>query len=217
MAEMFRGIRGVVIVFVVVGVIAYLLSGSGPSNTPSHAGSAQTSAAPTTTPAATPAQQTHKEGEPILVGYTGYGVWRSWWSSRLTADSLLNKPPNAKYLFVVISVANQDNKARDIPPFQLVDDQGAEYDADARGMMLSGAIGPLESLNPSVSKMGFVVFDVPTDKHYRLKLSGGYWSGDSTFVTLDPAPKMPKNPLEKLEHFMAQHDKAKSFSEDRHD
>lgn len=212
MADMFSGIRGVTIVFLVTGVIVYMLSGKSASNAPSAAGAAHTPE-----PASPPEQTTHREGEPILVGYTGYGVWRSWWSSRLSANSFLDQPPNAKYLFVLLSVVNQDNKARDIPPFQLVDDQGAEYDADARGYMVPGSIGLIESLNPSVSKVGFVVFDVPPDKNYRLKLSGGYWSGESTFVKLEPAPKMPKNPLEKLEHLVAKRDKARAVSESKPD
>ena len=121
----------------------------------------------------------------------------------MTGDSFLNQVPNAKYLFVNLSVVNNDTKARVIPPFKLVDDQGAEYEADARGFLLSGSIGLLESLNPSVGRLGFVVFDVPPDKNYRLELSGGFWSKESAFVKLEPAPSMPKNPLERLERLRA--------------
>ena len=151
----------------------------------------------------------HREGEPVLVGYTGYGVWSSWWSPQLTADKFLDQAPNAKYLFVALTVLNNDTKARDIPPLKLVDDQGAEYDADSRGYLLPGSLGLIESLNPSVHKLGFIVFDVPPDKNYRLELSGGFWSKESAFVKLEPAPSMPKDPFEKLERLIAKRDTSK--------
>jgi hypothetical protein len=159
--------------------------------------------------AAAPGSDTRAEGEQFLVGYTGYGVWRSWWSPRLTANTFLDQPPNAKYLFVLLSVFNNDNKARDVPPFKLVDENGAEYDADARGYMLPGSIGLIETLNPSVTKVGFVVFDVPPERHYRLVLSGGFWSKENAFVKLDPASKMPADPADRLKRLIAKRDAAK--------
>ena len=90
------------------------------------------------------------------------------------------------YLFVDLSVRNNDKKARMVPPFKLVDDSGAEYQASSNGWAVQGSIGLLESLNPSVSKQGFVIFDVPQNRNYRLKLSGGYWAADDAFVQLTP-------------------------------
>ena len=51
--------------------------------------------------------------------------------------------------------------------------------------MLDGSIGILDDLNPSVSKQGFVVFDVPRNHTYRLKVSGGFWSGESALIKLE--------------------------------
>src|ERR1700761_6395800 len=135
MPSILSGTRGVVIVAFVAGGIVYVLSGSfasGPSST--SGASFPSSAQPKV--AAEPNSDTHNEGDQFLVGYTGYAVWRSWWSPRLTADKFLDQAPNAKYLFVALSVLNNDTKARDVPPFQLVDEGGAEYDADARGYMM---------------------------------------------------------------------------------
>jgi hypothetical protein len=203
MAGLLGGVRGLVIVSVVAGGVVYALGGF-PTSGPASTGTAPSASSAQTTQATTePGSDTHKEGDQFLVGYTGYAVWRSWWSTRLTTNRFLNQPPNAKYLFVALSVLNNDTKARDVPPFKLVDEQGAEYDADARGYMLPGSIGLIETLNPSVSKLGFVVFDVPPDKHYRLKLSGGFWSAEDAFVILEPAPSMPKHPLERLERLAA--------------
>jgi len=127
-----------------------------------------------------------EEGETVGVGYTSYAVWRSWWSNQLSDNQYLNEPPNASYLFVELTVRNNDTKARMVPPFKLVDENGAEYEASSNGWAVEGSIGVLESLNPSVSKQGFVVFDVPRGRDYRLEISGGYWSSDEAFIKLDP-------------------------------
>jgi hypothetical protein len=131
-------------------------------------------------------KKVYKEGETVNVGYTSYAVWGSWWSSRLSNNQFLDERPNALYLFVDLTVRNNDKKARMVPPFKLVDETGAEYEASSNAWSVDGSIGIIESLNPSVSKQGFVVFDVPKERNYRLKLSGGYWSGEDTYVQLNP-------------------------------
>jgi Domain of unknown function (DUF4352) len=92
------------------------------------------------------------------------------------------------YLFVDLTVSNNDNQARTIPPFKLVDENGSEYESSGIGWAADGAIGLIEDLNPSVSKRGLVVFDVPQERKYQMKLSGGYWSGKYANVELQPAP-----------------------------
>ncbi|MCD4728233.1 MAG: DUF4352 domain-containing protein [Pirellulales bacterium] len=128
----------------------------------------------------------YDEGETVRVGYTTYAVWRSWWSNQLSENPLLNQRPNAMYLFVELTVRNNDKKARMVSPFTLIDDSGAEYEASSNGWAVEGSIGLFDSLNPSVSKQGFVIFDVPQNRNYRLKLSGGYWSLQDAFVQLTP-------------------------------
>ena len=73
-----------------------------------------------------------------------------------------------------------------VPPFKLVDEDGAEYDSSAGGTMIKNPIGVLQSLNPSVTKQDLVVFDVPQNHQYRLKVSGGYWSAEDGFIRIDP-------------------------------
>ena len=92
---------------------------------------------------------------------------------------------DAKFLTVWLSVENRDTKERIIPPFTLIDDSGAEYTA-SNGVLVEGAIGTLHSLNPNVSKSGFIFFDVPQGRRYRLKLSGGFWSLQDAYVRLLP-------------------------------
>jgi len=140
-------------------------------------------------PAPQPAAKAEPEkgmGETLSVGYTSYCVWRAWYSDRLSSNQFLNKRPNAKWLFLDISVRNNDRKARMVPPFKLVDENGAEYESSGEGTMIENAIGVLESLNPSVTKQGLVVFDVPQNHQYRLKVSGGYWSSEDGFIRIVP-------------------------------
>lgn len=149
-------------------------------------GKSVSSSTDSTVPSSKEAGDTYKEGETVQVGYTSYAVWRSWWSSHLSDNQFLDKKPNAMFLFVDLTVRNDDTKARTVPPFKLVDENGAEYDASADGWAVENSIGIIENLNPSVSKRGYVVFDVPPERKYRLKLSGGYWSGKYAYVELNP-------------------------------
>lgn len=123
----------------------------------------------------------YKTGESFRVGYTSYCVRRAWWSNHLSNNRFLNEPPNASYLFIEIAVRNDDTKARMIPPFTLIDQYGAEYETSSAAFAVEGNIGPLESLNPGVTKEGTIVFDVPK-KIYTLKVSGGFWSGEDALI-----------------------------------
>lgn len=128
----------------------------------------------------------YSEGTTFVVGYTGYRVSRSWWSARLSENEFLNQPPDAMYLFVEILINNADKKERMIPPFNLVDNEGREHGASTAAWAVEGSIGQLTSLNPGVTKSGFIVFDVPRKNTYKLKVSGGFWSGESAIVKLQP-------------------------------
>ena len=83
-----------------------------------------------------------------------------------------------------MTVRNDDKEARSIAPFKLVDDTGAQYETSAKAWSVEGSIGVLDSLNPGVSKQGYIVFDVPKGKHYKLAVSGGYWSSDKAVIDL---------------------------------
>jgi hypothetical protein len=126
-----------------------------------------------------------KMGEPFKIGYTSYAVWRAWWSNQLSDNQFLNQPPDASYLFIDLTIRNDDNKARTIPPFKLIDENGAEYETSSRAFAIDGGIGPLTSLNPGVKKQGVIVFDVPRERKYKLKVSGGFWSGEHALVEID--------------------------------
>lgn len=127
-----------------------------------------------------------KYAEIVNVGYTSYIVWRSLWSDRLSYDQFIDEKPDAKFLFVELTVKNNDKKARSIPPFKLIDENGAEYETTSKAWAVENSIDNLDSLNPGVEKKGVIVFDIPTGHKYKLKVSGGYWSAKYAFVQLSP-------------------------------
>lgn len=126
----------------------------------------------------------YKVGDTAHVGYTSYAVWKVFYKNRLSDNQYLNQAPDAEYLFIDLTVRNDDKKARIIAPFKLVDENGAEYETSSNAWSVDGSIGIIHSLNPGVEKRGYIVFDVPRGKHYKLKISGGYWSKDIALVDL---------------------------------
>lgn len=131
-------------------------------------------------------EKIYKEGDTVSVGYTSYAVWRSWWSKKLSDNQYLDNRPDAMFLFVELAVRNNDRKARTIPPFNLIDENGAEYEISSKAWSVDNSIGALDSLNPSVQKQGVIVFDVPANHTYKLKVSGGYWSAEDALISLSP-------------------------------
>jgi hypothetical protein len=97
----------------------------------------------------------------------------------------LKEAPTA-YLFVDLTVRNDDKKARTIPPLKLIDENGAEYETDSEAIFVEGTFGPLDSLNPGVSKQGLLVFHAPRSHTYRLQVDGGFWSSESALIKLEP-------------------------------
>lgn len=171
-----RYIGAAFLIFIILGVIGSLLNNG--TNGPT---SRSSSSSVSSESRSKPERKIYKEGETVHVGYTTYTVFQSEWPSLWSSDLQFNQRPNAMYLLVLMAVRNDDKKARMIPPFRLVDENGAEYEATGIGSM-----GILESLNPSVSKQGLVVFDVPKVHKYRLKLSDGYWSAEDAYIQLSP-------------------------------
>jgi hypothetical protein len=138
------------------------------------------------TPASTEADKIYSQGDTVNIGYTSYVAWSSYWTDRLTDNQYSHTAPDAKYLVVKVTVRNDDSKERSIPPFKLIDSAGREYSTSSNGYILDGHIGALSSLNPDVQKDGFIVFDCPPGRDYKLQVRGGYWSSDSANIELNP-------------------------------
>jgi hypothetical protein len=131
-----------------------------------------------------------KIGDTVNIGYTSYAVWRAQWSDRLSNNVFLDEKPDASFLIVDLTVRNDDKKARTIPSFKLIDENGAEYQTSNQAWRVEDSIGVFDSLNPGVSKQGKVVFDVPQGHQYQLKVSGGYWSSEATLIEIVPMKKL---------------------------
>lgn len=168
------------LIFLILGVIGSLMKDeSKKSKSPSSSKKSSVSSQSKT-------QTIYKEGDTVNIGYTSYAVWRSWWSSRLSNNQYLDSKPDAMFLFVELAIRSDDKKARSVPPFKLIDENGAEYETTSKGWAVEGSIGILDSLNPGVKKQGFIIFDVPQSHNYKLKVSGGYWSGDDALIKISP-------------------------------
>ena len=119
----------------------------------------------------------------VNLGYLSYVIGGAAWLERLP-EPYSNESPDAAFLVIVLSVTNNDNTSSNIPPFQLIDSRGAEYDTSSKSWRLKRSIRALESLNPGVTKKGVILFDIPKRTDYKLKLSGGYLSGESKVVDI---------------------------------
>jgi len=129
---------------------------------------------------------TYIAGETVHVGYTSYCVWRSWWSKKLSDNQFYGYTADAMFLVVDLTVRNDDKKERTIPGSYLFDENGAKYGISSQAACLEDSFGVFDDLNPGVSKRGLVVFDVPTNHDYRLKVSGGFWSSEYAFIAIYP-------------------------------
>ena len=134
-------------------------------------------------------QSGHATGENVKVGYMEYKVFDSWFTNQLSDKGYPTTPPDAQYLFVDLQMQNDDKEQRSVPEFKLVDENNAEYGTTDKAWGLEGSVGLFQDLNPGVSKRGLVIFDVPQNHKYKLKVSGGYWATDEAMIDLAPNTK----------------------------
>lgn len=204
-----RAIAKAVLLFlpllIIVGIVTAILIFNGdeaqvPQNTtnaPSPKPSVSVKATPVEAvqppePIPAPTPKAYILGQSVSIGYWSYRCDRAVWTGML-GNSFTAERANAAFLVLDLTVQNNDNSASTLPPLHLVDTEDRIYDESSAGMLNDGFFGPLEKLNPSVSKHGYVVFDVPRDREYKLQVSGGFESGKSELITLTP-PAKPQDP-----------------------
>ncbi len=122
-------------------------------------------------------------GQTVSVGDLCYVVNETWWSDKLSNNPLLNKKPDARFLFIHLSVRNDGNKTKTIPSFKLIDSRGREHGTSDKAWRVKDVLGS-DSLNPGVTKSGYIVFDVDEIEDYKLKITGGLWSSDYALVAV---------------------------------
>ena len=129
-------------------------------------------------------------GEKVQVGGVIYTVLDAEWTGELDPGSPTARTPTHRYLLVHLSVNNAGSKEVNLPLLNAVDSAGQEHLELSEGQGVVEWLGLLRPLNPTESKDGRIVFDIPMGA-YNLRLSDG---GDpeserTALVALPPASK----------------------------
>ncbi len=114
--------------------------------------------------------RSYSPADDVLFEGMRYRLYRFAWVS-----SIDRTQANARFLVVDLSVTNMGNRAREEyfrPLFSLVDDGQAQYEEYQHigGTDTLYAKLLFQPLNPNVEIRGPVVFDVPPDRSYRLRV-----------------------------------------------
>jgi hypothetical protein len=161
---------------------------SSPANSPVVQLSPDTSS--TTMPSPSPARKIFKTGEAVPAGYLGYKVYGSWFSDHLS-DQEAKMSPAANYLYVDLSIVNTDKKDRAIGPFKLIDDKGKEYSPSEKARRMEKSVGQIQTLGPSASKRGYLIFEGPKERRYMLEIQG-FTASEIIKIELTPASAPPR-------------------------
>ena len=71
---------------------------------------------------------------------------------------------------------------------------GRVYAMSDKAWRASGTIGAFETLNPTMTRYGKIIFDAPMDRSYSLVLSSDYQSKDRALITMRPDPERAATP-----------------------
>ena len=113
-------------------------------------------------------------GQEFSVGYFTYRV-----------DKVESKstPDHGPLLAVDVTVRNNDDTGTGTPQLRLLDEDGKDYGGTVLELATpSGNL--LTELQPGVVHRGYAAFDVPNDRPYVLRVSGGMTSGKEALVKL---------------------------------
>jgi hypothetical protein len=113
----------------------------------------------------------YKMGEPFSCGDFRYSVNGISWLNSSYGQGF-NLKPRFSFLIIKVSLSNWGNRARMIPLFHLIDENGKQYSrlvvSPHESFINTGInIGTMEGIT------GKLVFDVPTEHKYRLLFYGG--------------------------------------------
>lgn len=117
----------------------------------------------------------------VKVGYWSYLVTDFIWTNTLGKYS--RKKPDYMYLYIILTARNDDKDASYLPSVKLVDENGNEFDSISN-IHDKYCFSGFEKINPTLQKMGTVWFDIPQNRNYKLKLSGGLKSNEYVYVEL---------------------------------
>jgi hypothetical protein len=132
---------------------------------------------PTPTKSEPPKKRTYKIGDTVSIGDFTYNAYRYAWSNSISDNPILDKQPDATWLILEIAVRNDGQSSANVPSFELRDKSGNKYETSPFSFRLKDNIGPMNSLNPGVTKQGFILFDLHMGPHYELVVSSGGFGG----------------------------------------
>jgi hypothetical protein len=97
--------------------------------------------------------------------------------------------PGAAFVVIHLMMRNEDDSASIIPPFRLVDSRGREYEPSPKAVLHKDALDLTTQVDAKASSVGSVIFDVPQERTYFLKVSGGMMSSEAALIDLAPLPQ----------------------------
>lgn len=101
-----------------------------------------------------------------------YSVLNASWQNELDAGGGLPRMLQHTYLVVQLSISNVGNKEIALPLLHVVKPDNSEVLELSEGQGVEGWLGILRTLNPTETKVGRIVFDVP-QAAYNLRLTDG--------------------------------------------
>ena len=134
-----------------------------------------------------PKQQMFQIGERVQLGGIVYTVHDTEWAAELDAGGANARAAKHKFLIVHLSINNSGSKEVTLPLLNAVDAAGADHLELAEGPGVPEWLGILRPLNPTETKNGRIVFDVPVGT-YNLRLTdGGEQDAERTATVALPA------------------------------
>ena len=138
----------------------------------------------------TPKARVFQVGERVQVSGVVYTIHEAQWLTQLDAGTDTPRMAKNRFLVIHLTIGNSGSKEVTVPLLNVVDAAGAEHLEVSEGKGVSEWLGILRTLNPTESKEGRIVFDLPVAQ-YNLKVTdGGDQEHEQTaLVTLPVAAK----------------------------
>jgi hypothetical protein len=130
--------------------------------------------------------RTFQMGQGVELGYLNYAVWDARWYENCSNVHYLNIKPEYSYLLIEITLRNDSDRQKVSPRFKLIDEDKFSYNISKKYWTGVGNLRLMRSLNPGVTKEGYIVFDAPQNHHYKLRVSNPSQAGAYAFVEIKP-------------------------------
>jgi len=122
----------------------------------------------------------YSQNEEVLFDGIQYNITEIFWAQQI-GPQYLKKQANASWLVIGLSITNRTQRPVDKtfnPIFKLEDTTGAEYESSKYVLLKDGIEFKMstEALNPNVTFKGYLVFDVPRQNDYKLRILSPFYA-----------------------------------------